>query len=214
MLIQSILISGFRCFGHEPISVSFADEITAVVGPNASGKTAFLHALAKLFAVSREQRTIHRSDFHLGPGADPDSKESRELFIDVLIALPELVNGTATPETIAPSFRHMRIERTGEAPVCRLRLDARWEDDGTVEGEVSQELFWVDTLEPTPTDEQRHPVLPADRGSIQLYYTPASRDAGAQIRATTGALAARLLRAIEWSTETQEAGQRGERKSR
>jgi putative ATP-dependent endonuclease of OLD family len=99
----------------------------------------------------------------------------------------------------------MRIERAGDAPVCRLRLEARWEDDGTVEGEVSQELFWVDTLVPTPTDAQKHSVSAADRGLIQLYYTPASRDAGAQIRATTGALAARLLRAIEWSTETQEA---------
>lgn len=68
------------------------------------------------------------------------------MFIDVLIGLPELADGTATPETIAPSFRHMQIEREGESPVCRLRLEARWEDDGTVEGEVSQELFWVDTL--------------------------------------------------------------------
>jgi putative ATP-dependent endonuclease of the OLD family len=205
MLIESILLSGFRCFGPEPLSVTFADQVTAVVGPNAAGKTALLQALAKVFGVSRAQRTIHRSDFHLAPGADRDSRDPRELFIDVLVSLPELVDGTATPETIAPSFRHMRIERTGEEPVCRLRLEARWEDDGTAEGEVSQELFWVDTLTPTPTDAQKHPISPADRGLVQLYYTPASRDAAAQIRATTGALAARLLRAIEWSSETQEA---------
>ena len=62
--------------------------------------------------------------------------------------------------------------------MCRLRLEACWEDDGTVEGDVSQELFWVDTLEPTPTDAQKHPISAADRGLIQLYYTPASRDAG------------------------------------
>lgn len=205
MLIERILLSGFRCFGHEPVSVSLADEITAVVGPNAAGKTALLHAIAKLFGVSQAQRTIHRSDFHRAPGADPDNRDPQELFIDVLIGLPELADGTAKPETIAPSFRHMRIERAEEAPVCRLRLEARWEDDGTVEGEVSQEIFWVDTLEPTPTEAQKHPVSAADRGLIQLHYTPASRDAGAQVRATTGALAARLLRAIEWSTETQEA---------
>jgi putative ATP-dependent endonuclease of OLD family len=47
--------------------------------------------------------------------------------------------------------------------------------------------------------------LPSERGLIQLYYTPASRDAGAQIRATTGALASRLLRAIEWSQATKNA---------
>ena len=86
-------------------------------------------------------------------------------------------------------------------------LEARWEDDGTIDGEVSQDLFWVDTLDDNPPEDKCHPVSASDRGLIQLYYTPASRDAAAQIRATTGALAARLLRAIEWSSETEEAVQ-------
>jgi putative ATP-dependent endonuclease of OLD family len=207
MRIESVAISGFRCFGPETIMVPISSEITAVVGPNAAGKTALLHALSKLFGVSRAQRTVQRSDFHLGAGDDPEDRRPRDLFIDVLIGLPELADGTATPETVAPSFRHMQIEREGKSPVCRLRLEARWEDDGTVEGEVSQELFWVDTLDDDPSEDKRHPVSAADRGLIQLYYTPASRDAAAQIKATTGALAARLLRAIEWSSETAEAVQ-------
>ncbi|MFT8306901.1 ATP-dependent nuclease [Acetobacter malorum] len=207
MRIDSVTLSGFRCFGLDPITVPISSEITAVVGPNAAGKTALLHALSKLFGVSRAQRTVQRSDFHLGPRDDPDEREPRNMFIDVLIGLPELADGTATPETIAPSFRHMQIDREGKSPVCRLRLEARWEDDGTVEGEVSQELFWVDTLDDDPAEDKRHPVSAVDRGLIQLYYTPASRDASAQIKATTGALAARLLRAIEWSSETENAVQ-------
>ena len=207
MRIESITLSGFRCFGTDPITVPISTEITAVVGPNAAGKTALLQAFSKMFGVSRAQRTVLRSDFHLGAEGDPDDREAKDLFIDVLIGLPELADGTATPETIAPSFRHMQIERPDESPVCRLRLEARWEDDGTVEGEVSQELFWVDTLDDDPAEDKCHPVLAADRGLIQLYYTPASRDAVAQIKATTGALAARLLRAIEWSSETEEAVQ-------
>jgi putative ATP-dependent endonuclease of the OLD family len=203
--IESVTLSGFRCFGPDPITVPIASEITAVVGPNAAGKTALLHALSKLFGVSRAQRTVQRSDFHLGAVDDPEDREPRDLFIDVLIGLPELDDGTATPETIAPSFRHMQIARAGDAPVCRLRLEARWEDDGTVEGEVSQDLFWVDTLDDDPGEDKCHPVSAADRGLIQLYYTPASRDAVTQIKATTGALASRLLRAIEWSSETTEA---------
>lgn len=191
MRLESVTLSGFRCFGPDPITVPIASEITAVVGPNAAGKTALLHALSKLFGVSRAQRTVQRSDFHVGADEDIDDREPKDLFIDVLIGLPELADGTATPETIAPSFRHMQLERADKAPVCRLRLEARWEDDGTVEGEVSQELFWVDTLDDNPPDDKRHPVSAADRGLIQLYYTPASRDAAAQIRATTGALAAR-----------------------
>lgn len=207
MRLESVTLSGFRSYGPEPITVPLSPEITAVVGPNAAGKTALLHALSKLFGVSRAQRTVQRSDFHLGPDDDPDERKPKDLFIDVLIGLPELADGTATPETIAPSFRHMKLERDSKAPVCRLRLEARWEDDGTLDGEVSQELFWVDTLEKDVPDDKRHPVSAADRGLIQLYYTPASRDAAAQVRATTGALAARLLRAIEWSSDTQEAVQ-------
>jgi putative ATP-dependent endonuclease of OLD family len=188
-----------------PVTVALAGDLTAVIGPNASGKTALLQALAKLFGVTRAQRTIHRSDFHLPPDVDPSDRTPRTLFIDVMVALPELAKGSATAATVAPTFKHIRIERPGGSPVCRMRLEARWDDDGTVDGEVSQDLNWIDTLDAVIKDDQRHPMSPSDRGLIQLYYTPASRDAGAQIRATTGALAARLLRAIEWSEATRKA---------
>ncbi len=205
MRLESVTLSGFRCFGPDPITVPLSPEVTAFVGPNAAGKTALLKALSKVFGVSRAERTIQRSDFHLAVEADPDDRTARDLVIDVLVALPELADGTAMPETVAPSFRHMLLTRETKAPVCRMRLEARWEDDGTVEGEVSQDLYWVDTLDDEPADAKKHPVPPADRGLIQLYYTPASRDAGAQVRATTGALAARLLRAIEWSDESRDS---------
>lgn len=205
MRLESVTISGFRCFGPVPLKVPLSPEVTAVVGPNAAGKTALIKALSKVFGVSRTERTIHRSDFHLAADVDPDDRSAKDLVIDVLIALPELADGTATPETVAPSFRHMLLPREDNPPVCRMRLEARWEDDNTVEGEVSQDLYWVDTLDEVPAEAKKHPVPPADRGLIQLYYTPASRDAGAQVRATTGALAARLLRAIEWSDDTRDS---------
>ena len=203
--LESVTLSGFRCFGTDPITVPLSAKITAVVGPNAAGKTALLQALAKLFGISRAQRSIERSDFHLAADADPDDRDPKELVIDVLVALPELADGTATAETIAPAFRHMLITRKDKPPVFRLRLEARWEDDGTVEGEVSQEFCWVATLDEAPEDEKKHAVAAADRGLIQLHYTPANRDAGVQVRATAGALAARLLRAIEWSDEARDS---------
>lgn len=205
MRLKSVTIAGFRCFGPEAISVDLGPEITAIVGPNASGKTALLQSLSKLFGVSQAERTICRSDFYWAPDADPEDRSPRDLFIDVLISLPELADGSATSETIAPLFRHARIERPEEVPICRMRLEARWEDDGTVDGEVTQELCWVDTLSPDPKDEQKNPVNSSERSLIRLYYTPASRDAAAQVRATSGALAARLLRAIAWSNNTKNA---------
>jgi len=203
--VESITIAGFRSFGPDPVRVELAGDLTTFIGPNGSGKTALLHALSKLFGVTRAQRTIHRSDFHLPPDADPNDRQTRTLFIDVLIGLPELATGAATAATVAPTFRHMRIERPKASPVCRLRLESRWDDDRTLDGEVSQELFWVDTLDALVKEEHRHTISAFERGLIQLYYTPATRDAGAQIRATTGALAARLLRAIEWSDATKKA---------
>ena len=205
MRLESVTLSGFRCFGADPVTVPLSAEITAMVGANAAGKTALLQALAKLFGISRAQRTINRSDFHLAAGADPDNRDPKHLVIDVLVALPELGDGTATSESVAPTFRHMLITREAEYPVCRLRLEAHWEDDGTIEGEVSQEFCWIDTLDAAPGEDKKHAVAAADRGVIQLYYTPANRDAGAQVRATTGALAARLLRAIEWSDQARES---------
>ena len=85
-----------------------------------------------------------------------------------------------------------------------MRLEAQWDDDGTIEGEITQELYWVHTLESEHSDDQKHHVSAADRGLIQLFYTPAIRNPGAQIRTTTGTLTARLLRAIKWSEDTQE----------
>jgi len=203
--IQSISISGFRSFGPTSQRVFLADDLTTIVGPNASGKTALLQALAKMFGVTRAQRTLHRSDFHLPKDVAPDDRTTRDLFIDVVVTLPELKDGSATAEAVAPTFRHQQLEGPKKVPVCRLRLEARWEDDGTAEGEVTQELFWVDHLKEKVEADDKHTVSPADRGLIQFYYTPASRDAATQIRATTGALAARLIKAIEWSKGTRKA---------
>jgi putative ATP-dependent endonuclease of OLD family len=202
--VQSITIAGFRCFGPDPRRLEVAGDLTAIVGPNASGKTAALQALCKLFGVTRAQRTVRRSDFHLPPGVPPDDRTQRSLFMDVIIALPELAKGSATAHTIAPAFRHMQIAGPKAIPVCRMRLEAQWDDDGTADGEVTQNLYWVDKLGDGITDDDKHTVSALDRGHIQVYYTPATRDAEAQIRASTGALAARLLRAIEWSKKTRD----------
>jgi putative ATP-dependent endonuclease of OLD family len=203
--IQSITIAGFRSFGPDPVRVELAGELTAVVGPNASGKTALLQAFAKIFGTTRAQRTLHRSDFHLPPGVAPDDRTARDLVIDVIIALPELPKGKATADTVAPTFRHMHIAKPKEAPVCRMRLEGHWEDDSTADGEITQELFWVDHVDEKVEADDKHVVSPSDRGLIQFYYTPASRNPAAEIRASTGALAARLLKAIEWSKKTRDA---------
>jgi putative ATP-dependent endonuclease of OLD family len=203
--IQTITIQGFRCFGPKPHEIEINGDLTAIVGPNASGKTAVLQALCKMFGITGAQRTVRRSDFHLAPGVPPDDRSPRSLMIEVTLALPELAKGSATAQTVAPAFRHMQIAGPQATPVCRMRLEAQWNDDGTAEGDVTQNLYWIDKLGDKIAEEDQRPVSPLDRGHIQVYYTPAARDAEAQIRASTGALAVRLLRAIDWSEGTRDA---------
>lgn len=205
MYIQSIAIAGFRSFGPNGETINLEEGLTAIVGPNASGKTALLQALCKVFGVTRAQRTIRRADFHLPVGVPPDDRTTRNLSIEIILALPELDKGKATPKTIAPVFKHMLIKAPKATPVCRMRLEAEWVDDGTAEGEVTQDLFWITTLDEKFTGEQKAPVTAVDRGLVQVYYTPATRDPEAQIKASAGALAARLLRAIAWSKSTKKS---------
>src|SRR3546814_9704728 len=68
-------------------------------------------AMSKMFGVTRAQRTVSFSDFHLAPGEDPESRDSKELYIEALIAFPELLDGSATPEIIAQIGRASCRER-------------------------------------------------------------------------------------------------------
>jgi putative ATP-dependent endonuclease of OLD family len=203
MNIDSITVTGFRCFGKSSVSVHCENGITMLIGPNGAGKSALLDALALMFGVTRQQRTVRPSDFY-SPHTEPRTGIiPRDLSIDVVFAFPELTDGTATAETIAPSFKHMLIEKPGAPPVCRMRLEAQWVNDQTTEGDVQQQLFWVDTLDAVPDDLAKQRVFSSDRALVQLYYAPATRDAATQIRATTGALASRLLRAVAWTDKTR-----------
>ncbi|SFN99621.1 putative ATP-dependent endonuclease of the OLD family [Variovorax sp. PDC80] len=209
MHVESVTLTNFRCFGGAPTKVALDAELTTIVGPNGAGKTALLQALMRLFGVTRAQRTIVLADFHVPPPGGAKGTEApgdtRTLSLDVVVRLPELADGSATAATVAPVFRRIHISAPGAVPACRLRLEARWDDDGTAEGTVTQELFWVNSLEDDFEESQKSGVAAAERGLIQLYYTPANRDAQSQIKATTGALAARLLKAIEWSQDTEDA---------
>lgn len=92
MRLQSNTISGFRCFGPTPHLIEVGSDLLAIVGPNASGKTAVLQALCKLFGVTRAQRTVRRSDFHLPPGVPPDDRTTRTMSMDVIIRASSVVS--------------------------------------------------------------------------------------------------------------------------
>lgn len=199
MKIESIAISNFRCFGAGPSTVTLEDGITALVGNNGSGKTAFLSALSRMFGVTNAQRQVTHRDFHLGPN-DQELSSGAMLSIDVVLAFPELSEKEGEENqavmTVPDFFLHMSATGVGEPLKARMRLQAIWTEDGTPEGTVEEDIRWIPTLKADFDWEKCKKVTPIERVVIQLVYVPATRNVAEQV---TNLLKGRLWRAARWS---------------
>lgn len=193
MLLERLILSGFRCFGPEPQPIPFDPTITAFVGLNGSGKTAAMQALLRLFGVTEPHRRLRRQDFHLPP-AEADAPAERSLFLEAILAFPELDQEGSDSTAIPEFFHHMATDDEGRLK-CRLRLEATWTDDGSLDGSIAQRLVAVRTLGPF-TETECTELKAIDRARIQMIYVPAVRDAASQV---TAFLRGRLWRAISWS---------------
>lgn len=201
MKLCSATIKGFRSFGNTPTTIDFEHEVTALIGPNGSGKTALLEALLRLFGVTREQRTVKYKDFYVDPGMSESDRATRTLRIDTKFVFPELETTDASSYAVAPCLKHMDISEPGATPYCHIRLEAQWVDDGTVDGSIEQEMWWV------LKNEDKRKIEPHERGLIQVHYVPAIRDASSQLGYSATTIAGRLLRATKWSSKIKESFQ-------
>lgn len=202
MKIETVTLKGFRCYGTEATAMTFDEGVTALVGGNGAGKTAFLQALSRLFGISSAQRRIHKNDFHLVTGDDLASGAS--LTIDVIFSFPELETDNDDTEADAvPEFFHQMAASDEDSPLkLRMMLRANWVDDGTPEGNIVEEIKWVRSLDETfDWDDDCQRVAPTERSSIQLIYIPATRDVHSQVNSL---LKGRLWRAARWSSEFQD----------
>lgn len=194
MIVEWVRISNFRSIGESQV-LRLADSVTTFVGGNGAGKTAAMAALAKLFGVTKMQRTVVKSDFHLAADA-AELQSGAVLFIDAVFAFPELVEGVKDTSAVAEFWRQMAASAPQTPLKARMRLQATWTDDGTPEGMVEEDLRWISQLDDAFDWEECAKVAPADRGAVQMIYIPAVRNAGEQVRAL---LRGRLWRAARWS---------------
>ncbi|HDZ9484603.1 TPA: AAA family ATPase [Vibrio cholerae] len=198
MYIESVSIKNFRSFGPEGQFISMESDFTTLVGANGSGKTALMQALQRMFGISNEQRTIRRQDFHI-PSLEEKIPSKRTLTLEAIVAFPELDDEDGDHSVIPDFFHHMSVTDKGGKLKCRLRLDAEWEDDGSIDGYITSQFRAVTTWgEPEEADFQN--VRPADRSRIQLIYVPATRCAVSQVSAF---LKSRLWKAINWSEQVR-----------
>ncbi len=194
MKLQTIRLSNFQSFGVQPTELGL-DEITYLIGPNGSGKTAALQALCRLFAFDPSLRRILRSDFH-APFDEENVPEERQLWIEADFVFPELAEDEDN-STVAPHFGHMRLDEADGIPRVRFRLTATMGPDGDIE----ETLVYVLDINVDGSPLNTAQVPRSERNHIHVHYLPARRDPADHIAYGANALLGRMLRAVNWDAE-------------
>ncbi|HEN3660275.1 TPA: AAA family ATPase, partial [Yersinia enterocolitica] len=197
MRIESIRINNFRCIG-ETTTITFQKDITTFIGTNGTGKTAVMYALQRLFGVSEEQRRIRLQDFHV-PNNETSPPSARNLFIEAIIVFPELSesDNSQIKQSIPHLWQQLSINDNGKVK-CRLRLNAKWQDDGSLDGDIETNLYGIRSLDEEPNEKNQIGLKSSERSAIQMIYIPANRDGVTQV---TQLLKSRLWKAIKWQEE-------------
>lgn len=202
MKLTHLRICNFRCFGSVATEIAL-DDTTFILGPNGTGKTAVLQALARMFSLDPTLRKIRASDFHIAADEAPDgAPEERRLWIEADFEFPELELEDADMPAVPGNFAHMLMVEDDEVVRVRFRLAAMLDQDGDIE----ETFTYVTKTDDAglPTEESR--AFKQDRNAIQVHYLPARRDPSDHISYSANALLGRALRAADWSDEREAIG--------
>lgn len=203
MRITTLRLMNFQSFGPMPTSIALQD-LTYILGPNGSGKTAVLEALSRLFSPLPAQRKIRITDFHVPKGTTAvDVHESEPvLWIEVDVEIPE-AGDPSQNASVPPNFAHMRIDTSDGTPRIRVRLTATLAPDGVIDEKIEYVLEADDEGEPLAKSDMSR----FDRANIEVHYLPARRDPADHISFTTASLIGRTLRAADWTAERVTLGE-------
>lgn len=197
MKLIKLRLSNFQSFGEDATTIELSS-MTFLIGPNGTGKTAVLQALARMFSVDPSLRRIRRSDFHV-PANEPLGEDPvpRNLWIEAEFEFPEAEDAEGQHAAIPANFAHMQLEDEDDNPKVRIRLEADLDEDGEIEETLT---FVVKADEDgEPLDQKR--VQKQDRNAIQVHYLPARRDPADHISYAANSMLGRVLRAADWKAE-------------
>ena len=204
MKLKEIKINNFRCFGPETTTIKF-DALTTFIGANSSGKTAAIQALVKLFGTLPSEREIVRSDFHLPNDKKPETVDSAELCIEAIFTFPGLDNPEETDSAIPSFFKYFVVADEESEPYLRIRLEASYTNDGSADGLIESNCYFVVAPEGVEISESvKKPANKTILSNIRCIYVPALRNPSEQLRNVTGTLFNRLFRTIKWNDTTKE----------
>lgn len=197
--LTRLRLSNFQSFGAVPTVIDLA-ALCFLLGPNGTGKTAVLQALARMFGLDPGLRRVRKSDFHYkAEHAGKAVTGPLTLWIEAEFKFPELKKAKGKHATIPVHFAHMQLVTAGSVPRVRFRLTATLDEDGDIE-EAMQYVIAVDKDdEPTKSI----PVQKYDRSAIHVHYLPAKRDPADHISFAANALLGRALRAADWHAQSE-----------
>ncbi|HAV1377042.1 TPA: AAA family ATPase [Vibrio parahaemolyticus] len=196
MKLDKLRLSCFQSYGSTSTEISL-DDLTFLIGPNGSGKTAALQALCRMFAFDPSLRRIRKSDFHV-PHNESEQLEERTLWIEADFLFPEL-HEEGDNTTVSPHFGHMRLVDGEDTPRVRFRLEASM----GIDGDIDESLIYVLEVDDNQQPKSTAKVSRTDRSQIQIHYLPARRDPAEHITFGANALLGRMLRAVNWETERE-----------
>lgn len=197
MKLTKVIINNFRSFGESQI-IELNNQ-TVLLGNNSSGKTTVLQALSKLFSDKQSDRIIRKSDFHLPKGSKP-GENTRNLFIETIFEFDELY-GTLYSPSIPSFFEHFTVSQDGAKPFLRIRLESSWEDDGTIEGSIDTQIYYISSGEEEFKEEDKHRAPRKDLDKIRVLYVPASRTPEKELGNASGSMLSRLVNSINWTED-------------
>lgn len=218
MKINEMKVWRFQCFGPSDAvadsdqtpkfqTLFFDPSITALIGRNGSGKSAALAALLRLFGETRDERLIRAEDFFVPPGETLESAPVRRLFVEVELGFPELDSADpAAEKTVPAAFRNLVFLSPDGKLIARVRLEASWENTGTLDGVIEENLYWLLTTDPVSFGEPKDPAIKkkmaaADRALVVARFIPASRDITTLTKLTVRSLGRALMESVQWKNE-------------
>lgn len=197
MKLTKVIINNFRSFGESQV-IRFNDQ-TVLIGNNSSGKTTLLQALSKLFSDKQSDRIIRKHDFHLPKGSRP-GENTRTLFIETIFEFDEL-DGTVGGPAIPLFFEHFTVSQYDTKPFLRIRLESSWEDDGTIEGSVDTQIYYISSAEDIIRDEDKHRAPRKELDKIRVLYVPAARTPEKELSNASGSMLSKLVNSINWTED-------------
>ena len=200
MRLKKVKIENFRSFGEEQ-EIDITNN-TVLIGNNSSGKTTVLQAISKLFSNKQSDRIIRRSDFHLPRGEEP-GKNRKELHIETRFEFDELDNN-GNSISIPKFFQNLTVEGVNGRPFLRIRLESKYEDDGTSEGSIETNFFYITSPDEDFSDNSKKVASRLELDKIRLLYVPALRHADKELAYSSGSMLSRLVNSINWKKEDVE----------